>query len=278
MSFSFRGCCVDCGHQWDGLCRVYVCGQVDFQEPATHRCYLCPTCFVHLYVPRRLNRSSWLRWVHENASEVTSSPLLFKACELGVRVDLQSLAVIARSLLLFGACERVARILARERSRYLPVPIDIGTMSCAKCREPMLDGDIESNALVCPRCESRSARSNGEQHPETVFVDYRPLDDDLVRRVILYLKNLAEYRKNPGSNGALTPPSDEDLVTGFVQVRDPLWDHELDGESCDCVQLPSPALGLDVLDALLDRRMFAGLGNCGNPRGHRVQINISTYR
>jgi len=167
MSFSFRGSCLDCGHQWDALCRVYVCGQVDFQEPATYRCYFCPTCFVHLYVPRLLNRSSYLRWVYENASEVTSSPLLLKACDLGVRVDLRSLAVIARSPLLFGACERVARILAGTRSRYLPVPIDIGTMTCANCRDLMLDGDIEGNGLVCPRCQSHSARSTGEHHPET---------------------------------------------------------------------------------------------------------------
>lgn len=180
MSFSFRGSCLECGHQWDGLCRVYECGQVDFDEPATYRCYFCPRCFVHLYVPRQLNRSSWLRWVYEKATEVTSAPLLFKACELGVRVDLQSLAVIARSPLLFRACERVARILASERSRYLPVPIEIGAMTCTNCDNPMLDGDITRNPLVCPECESKSARSNGQRHPETVFVDYRPLDEDLV--------------------------------------------------------------------------------------------------
>jgi len=212
---------------------VYECGPVDFQETATYRCYFCARCFVHLYVSRQLNRSSYSRWVYENATEVTSSPLLLKACDLGVRVDLQSLAVIARSPLLFEACERAAQILARERSRYLPVPIDIGTMTCTNCHDPMLDGDIEGNTLVCPQCARQSARSNGEHHPETVFVDYRPLDDDLVRRVILHLNNLAEHPKHAHPKRALTPLSDEDLITAHAQILDPLWDHELDGESDD---------------------------------------------
>ncbi len=237
MTFSFHGSCLDCGHQWDGLCRVYACGQVDFQEPATYRCYFCPRCFVHLYLPCQLNRSSWLRWVDENASEVTSSPLLFQACELGVRVDLQSLAVIARSPLLFRACERVARILAMERSRYLPVPINIGTMNCTNCRDPMLDGEIKSNTLVCPQCESQSARSNGEHHPETVFVDYRPLDDDLVRGVILYLRRLAEHCTNSHPKRAMTSPSGEDLIAPDAQALDPLWDHELDGDAYDFAEV-----------------------------------------
>ncbi len=230
-SFSFRGSCLDCGHQWDGLCRVYECGQVDFHEPGSYRRHFCPKCFAHLYVPRLLNRSSYLRWVYENATEVTSSPLLLKACDCGVRVDLQSLAVIARSPLLFEACERVARSLAATRSRYLPVPIDIGPMTCANCCEPMLDGEIERNALVCPQCESHSARSNGDRHPETVYVDYRPLDGDLVRGIVHHLEGLAEHRTNNHSKRALTRPSDQDLITAGGQVVEPLWDHELDGES-----------------------------------------------
>jgi hypothetical protein len=142
--------------------------------------------------------------------------------------------VIARSPLLFGACERVARILATGQSRYLPVAIDIGTMTCTDCRDPMLEGDIKRNALVCPQCESRSARSIGDYQAETVFVDYRPLDDDLVRRVILYLNGLAEYRRNSHPQRALISQSEGGSMLAGVQDLDPLWDHELDGESQNC--------------------------------------------
>jgi hypothetical protein len=230
MSYSFRGSCHDCGHVWDGLCRVYECGQVDFQEPASYRCYFCPRCIVHLYVPRLLNRNSFLRWVDENATELTSSPLQFRSCDLGVRVDLKSLAVIARSPLLFGACERVARILAGTKSRYLHVPIDIGTIPCTDRCGPMLDGDIDRNTLVCPQCDSRAARSNGEHRPETVFVDYRPLDAELVRQVIFYLKRLAQHSNKAHSKRALTARSAPGPISADAQLVEPLWDHELDGE------------------------------------------------
>jgi hypothetical protein len=186
---------------------------------------------VQLYVPRLLNRSSWLRWVYENTTELTRSPLLFQSCESGVRVDQQSLAVIARSPLLLAACERVARILAEERSRYLPVPIDIGMTTCTDCCEPMLDRDSGASAMVCPRCKGRSATSVGEQRPETVFVDYRPLDTGLVRTVIGYLHGLAENSKIARGEWAFTARSAPELITADARIFDPLWDRELDGDS-----------------------------------------------
>jgi len=192
MAFRFRGACRSCGHEWHGFCRVYACGRTLSREPTAYRCYVCPKCFVQLGVPRLLNRSSWLRWVYENTTELTASPLSFRSCESGVRIDQQSLAVIARSPLLFEACQRVARILAGAHTRYISIPIDIGTISCTDCSVPMLDGDIETNSLLCPQCGNRSARSLGDRHPETLFVDYRPVENDLVRGVIDYLECLAE--------------------------------------------------------------------------------------
>jgi len=129
MPTNSRGYCLECGHEWDGLRRRIACGRVNFREPETYRCYSCRRCIVDLCVPRRLNRSYWLRWVSENASELTRSPLLFKACELGVCIDRRALVVITRSPLLFRACERVSSILAGARSRYVAVPKDIGMMA-----------------------------------------------------------------------------------------------------------------------------------------------------
>src|SRR6516164_5059698 len=105
MALGFRGSCGDCGHEWDGHCRVLACGPVDFARPEAYHSYVCPRCFVLLHVARQISRSSFLRWVSQNATEMTRSPLVFHACELGVRVSEQSLAVIARSPLLFEACE-----------------------------------------------------------------------------------------------------------------------------------------------------------------------------
>ncbi len=221
MPSRFRGYCLNCAHQWDDLRWWIHCGPIDFQTPETYRCYFCPRCFVELYVSRRLSRSSWLRWVSENASELTRSPLLFSASELGVRVNQQALQVISRSPLLFETCERVSSILAKSRSRYVPVPIDIGTMACAGCGDPMRVGCVETNLLVCPKCESPSARSISEHHAEVVLEDYSPLKDEEVRRVILHLRELAEYREDHLSMNKLGLPIPESWG--------PLWDCELDG-------------------------------------------------
>ncbi len=115
MPSQFRGHCLDCGHEWDGIQWWIACGPVDVLKSESYRCYFCPRCFVDLCVPRRLTRSSWLRWITENASEMTRSPLLLGACELGVWIESQALQVISRSPLLFQACERVSGILAEHQ-------------------------------------------------------------------------------------------------------------------------------------------------------------------
>lgn len=231
MAFSFHGSCRECGHEWDGLGRVFECGQVELSRPEAHGSYVCPRCFVQLHVPHEMSRASYLRWVYENASELYRSPLMFHASEHGVRVSEESIAVIARSPLLFKACKRVARILAGARSRYVPVPIDIGSMTCPSCCERMIFGDIDSATLICPHCESRSARSLGRGGPETILVDYRPLDDGLVHGVILYLERLAGHSKGSNSKRPITDRRTPGAGEASVKVAGPLWDLELDGGS-----------------------------------------------
>ena len=87
MRYRFRGQCSDCGHEWDGLWRRMACGRIDFHDASTYRRYVCTRCEVELDVARFASRSGWLRWVSQNASELTQSPLDFAASELGVRVD-----------------------------------------------------------------------------------------------------------------------------------------------------------------------------------------------
>jgi hypothetical protein len=221
MPTNSRGYCPECGHEWDGFRRRIACGQVNFREPETYRCYTCARCSVDLCVPRRLNRSSWLRWVSENASELTRSPLLLRACELGVCVDQRALVVITRSPLLFRACERVSSVLAGARSRYVAVPIDIGMMACPDCGDQLTIGKLGADASICPNCESRCARWISEHHPEVIFVDYSPLNDGAARRVILHLKELAAHAKDQHSKW------NHDLPTS--EVHGPLWDREMDG-------------------------------------------------
>ncbi len=247
MAFRFRGSCRGCGHEWDGLGRVFECGRIDIPRPEAHRSYVCPKCYVHLYVPRQLSRAAYLRWVYENTSELSRSPLFLAASELGVRVQEQSLAVIARSALLFEASQRVARILAGATSRYLPVSIDIGSIKCPDCCEPMLAGDIDSNILVCPSCEGRMARSLGDHHPETVLVDYRPLEGELVRGVILHLERLAGHAKISNSKRALPDGRAPEWIGADAEVASPLWDLELDGES-----KPTGRLQRDLVARIVD--------------------------
>ena len=127
-------------------------------------------------------------------------------------------------------------ILPEAGSRYLPVAIDIETFTCTDCGDPMVAGDIETIDLVCPSCQRSSGRSLGDHSRETVFVEYRPLDDDLVPGLILYLKSLAEHPNHVHPKLTSIPPSDEGSIAASSQVLDPLWDHELDGESRDSIR------------------------------------------
>ncbi len=221
MLFRFRGQCIDCGHEWDGLRRKIECGRIDFKELESHQCYSCARCVVELYAPRLESRSSWLRWVSQNASETTRSHLHLSACEFGVTIDLQALEVIARSAILFQVCERVSCILAGIRSKYLCAAIDIGTMNCPDCSEPLSVGDLDAELLVCPACDSRSATWTSEIEPALVLVDYSPLGDEDVRRVVRHLEELAEPPKVLRTKSLLTLPA-----TGGPG---PLWDRQLDG-------------------------------------------------
>jgi hypothetical protein len=71
MLFHFRAQCIACGHGWEGLRRKLECGSVDFDCLETYQCFSCARCVFELYVPRLLSRSSWLRWVTQNVSEMT---------------------------------------------------------------------------------------------------------------------------------------------------------------------------------------------------------------
>jgi hypothetical protein len=222
MPSQLRGHCLDCGHDWDGLQWWIACGPVDIQEPESYRSYYCPRCFIDLCVPRRLTRSSWLRWIAENAWEMTRTPLQLGACELGVWIDSRALQVISRSPLLFQACEKVSGILAESRSSYVPVPVDVGTMTCPDCDNPMEVGCLESSLSVCPQCNSQSARSIGGLYSESLLVNYSPIKGEEVRRMILHLKALAQHREDPRFEKMLAIASRES--------RSALWDQELDGE------------------------------------------------
>ncbi len=249
MPLGFRGHCPDCGHGWDGEEWNVDCGltnypRIDlrliwslfqatqdltpashprgrarsfvltvggfrrfcsdarqsltfFQQPKTYRSYFCSRCIVELRVPSRLNRRFWLDWVAENAVDITRSPLVLRACE------------------------RVAHILAGARSRRVPVPIDIGAVVCPDCGDRMEIGNINNNPLVCPRCQSRSARKDRGHPPWIIVTDYGPPDLEAARRVILHLKELAEDPRRHHPEGPTTPPTFEGTV--------PLWDRKLDG-------------------------------------------------
>jgi len=221
MPSQLRGHCLDCGHDWDGLQWWIACGPVDILKPESYRSYFCPRCFVDLCVPRRVTRSAWLRWISENASEMTRSPLRLGCCELGVWIDSQALQVISRSPLLFQACERVSGNLVGTRSSYVPVPIDIGMMTCPGCDNPMETGCLESSLSVCPQCKSQAGRSIGGPGSEHILVNYSPIADEEVRRMILHLKALAEHPEGRRFEKMLALASPES--------RSALWDQELDG-------------------------------------------------
>lgn len=221
MPSQLRGHCLDCGHDWDGLQWRIACGPVDIRKPESSRSYFCPRCFIDLCVPRWLTRSSWLRWISENASEMTRAPLQLDACELGVWIDSRALQVISRSPFLFQACERVSGILAATRLSYVPVPIDIGMMTCPGCDHSMEIGCLESSFSVCPQCSSQSARSIGGLCSEGLLVNYSPLSDEEVSRVTLHLKALAEHGEDRRF--------EKMLVLASPASRGALWDQELDG-------------------------------------------------
>ena len=178
-------------------------------------------CVFELYVPRVLSRSSWLRWVGQNVSEMTRAPLQLSACDLGVTIDVQTLEVIARSEILFRTCEHVSRVLAGAGSRYEPAEIDIGPMNCPHCSEALFTGELNGELLVCPVCEARRVTWISESQPAIVRVDYTPLDANDVRSVIRHLGALAEPPMKRLTKTLLALPVADRLGS--------VWDRELDG-------------------------------------------------
>jgi hypothetical protein len=126
--------------------------------------------------------------------------------------------------LLFQACERVSGILAETRSSYVPVPIDIGTMTCLGCNNPMETGCLANSLSVCPQCHSQSARSIGGPGSESLMVNYSPIDDEEIRRVIRHLKALAGHHEDRRFEKLLAFAS-----PAGPQSHGALWDQELDG-------------------------------------------------
>jgi hypothetical protein len=196
VPISFRGQCPDCGRVWDGALWSWDCGRIDSGETATYRSYFCARCVVQLCVPLRLRRNAWLRWVADHAG------------------------TIARSRLLFLACERVACVLSEAQRRYAPVQVDIGTMVCPGCGDAMVIGNIDATPLICPGCKGRSARSIRGHRCRAIVVDHAPHGREEVCRVILHLTALTELSKSRCPDGPPAPTS---------EGPDALWDRELDG-------------------------------------------------
>ena len=221
MLIRFRGECLACGHEWDGLRRKIECGRVDLERPESHHCFSCARCVFELYLPRVLSRNSWLRWVAQNVSEMTRAPLQLSASELGVTIDAQTLEVIARSKILLRTCEHISRVLAGAGSRYEPAAIDIGPMNCPACNDALFTGELNGELLVCPVCEDQRVTWISESQPAILRVDYSPLDAYDVRNVVRHLRELAEPPMKRLTKTLLALPAADRLGS--------VWDRELDG-------------------------------------------------
>jgi hypothetical protein len=100
-------------------------------------------------------------------------------------------------------------------------------MACLDCGIPLARGLTDTDSPVCPKCGGPSARWIDAHHTTGQIVDYLPLDDNLVRSVILHIKRLAEHPKRSHSQRKLAWPQ--------VESQGPLWDRELDGSNQDAV-------------------------------------------
>jgi hypothetical protein len=85
----------------------------------------------------------------------------------------------------------------------------------------MTTGRLETRYWICPNCENPSARSISEHHEENVLVDYFPLKDEAVHRMVLHLKELAECPEDHDAKKVLAIPT--------AVSQSPLWDWEVDG-------------------------------------------------
>lgn len=176
----------------------HVCGPIDDQAIDSYRCYFCSRCFVHLSIPRVADRNSWLNWIAGDARQIAECPLLL------------------------SVHEKIARIFAESKSYYAPVTIDVGTIACPDCSEPMVPGDIESNPLRCPQCASMSASYLGISCFISEFAGENTVSDLLDRhRAFLRLKTLSQPKKRPREAAA--------RETFASEAVEPLWDRELDG-------------------------------------------------
>ena len=127
-------------------------GRVDFDEPENFQCRSCARCVVELYVPRLLCRNSWLRWVSQNASELTRSPLQLSACEFGVTIELEQARGDRRSALFFSlpsgfpaSCREPGQD-TRSGGR-----LNLALMICPDCGQLLGSGELDSQILVLPR-------------------------------------------------------------------------------------------------------------------------------
>lgn len=135
MPFEFRGHCSSCHHEWEGLLfSSAIAGPLDCLRPETYSTYYCGRCCRGLLVSRELDRNSWQPWLADKSH------------------------AIRRCALLKQACEKISAILSSARTSYVPVQIDIGSVTCPTCREEMPPGSIDTVSLVCPHCGSHAGR------------------------------------------------------------------------------------------------------------------------
>jgi hypothetical protein len=132
MAWGFRVTCQDCRHEWEGIEASWRIGPSFCMDPGNSQSLFCPRCYLRVYLPRVIARDTW-RWWYETCL-----------------AEKQPISPFQRAIM-----TRIDVSLASAK-RYVPTSLDIGSIECPKCKQPMENGSKDGDRLVCPQCGGRS--------------------------------------------------------------------------------------------------------------------------
>ena len=148
MAWEFSAECNDCDHKWDALMWNERIGHYNAEAQR----FFCPKCCVHVSIAPDLDLYTFPKWLAANQASIDDAPVLQQIVGL------------------------ITNAMSASTGLLIPLDSYASQMSCPTCNRGLVSGTIDDNPIVCPKCESNTARSTGV-HSHVSLARVEDLDD-----------------------------------------------------------------------------------------------------